>query len=204
MEIIRERNIPLLPTTDSTKREQQMDHASKQQIVSFGLCAVKRFVVFLLTERAGQRHCERQHSKLKSPNWWSHFTPLPPSKAPKTHPNSPQHTPSTCCDPHINNAIDTLLLWEQVPKNFFFGRRLLMKVLDLLVHHLGIFRCVVGALEGSNSVSPLIPLNVQNWQHEAAIWRPTERREKVKASTFLSCIEIVDDRLNPPKSAVFL
>ncbi len=29
--------------------------------------------------------------------------------------------------------------------------------------------CVLGALEGGNGVSPLLPLNVQNCQREAAI-----------------------------------
>ncbi len=66
------------------------------------------------------------------------------------------------------------------------------------------FGCVLGAFEGGNSVSPLLPFYVQNCQREeAAIWQPTERTEKVKASTILSYIGIVDDRLNPPKSAVF-
>ncbi len=56
------------------------------------------------------------------------------------------------------------------------------------------------ALEGSNSLSPLLPLNVQNCQRKVANWRPAE---KVKASTILSYTGIVDDRLNPPKCAVF-
>ncbi len=47
--------------------------------------------------------------------------PLPPSKAPKTHPDNLQHAPSTCCDLLINYAIETLLLWKQVPKNYFSG-----------------------------------------------------------------------------------
>ncbi len=67
-----------------------------------------------------------------------------------------------------------------------------------------LFGCVLGALEGRNGVSPLLPLNVQNCQSEAAIWQPNERTEKGKASTVLSYLRIVDDRLNPPKSAVFL
>ncbi len=33
-----------------------------------------------------------------------------------------------------------------------------------------ISRCVLGPLEGSNHVFPLLPLNVQNCQCEAAIW----------------------------------
>lgn len=45
---------------------------------------------------------------------------------------------------------------------------------------------------------------MQHNQHEAAIWRPTESTEKVKASTFLSYIGIVDDMIKPPKRAVFL
>ncbi len=62
----------------------------------------------------------------------------------------------------------------------------------------------LGALEGGNGVSPLLPLNVQNCQREAAIKRPTECTERAKGSMFLSSIGIVDDRLNLPKSAVFL
>ncbi len=37
-------------------------------------------------------------------------TLFPPSKAPKTHPNNLQHTPSMCCDLHVNYTVDTLLL----------------------------------------------------------------------------------------------
>ncbi len=33
-----------------------------------------------------------------------------------------KHTQSTCCDLHINYAIDTLLLRNQVLKNYFSGR----------------------------------------------------------------------------------
>ncbi len=69
---------------------------------------------------------------------------------------------------------------------------------------LEILRCVLGALEDSNSVSPLLPLNMHNCMGEVAIWQPTERTERVGASMFLSYIGIVDDRLNPTESAVFL
>ncbi len=58
---------------------------------------------------------------------------------------------------------------------------------------------VLGASEGANGVSPLLPLNVQNCQREAAVQRATERTEKGKASMFLSYTEIVDDKLNPQK-----
>ncbi len=49
-------------------------------------------------------------------------TPLPPSKAPKTHTNNLQHAPSTGADLHINYTTVTLLLWEQVQQNYFSGR----------------------------------------------------------------------------------
>ncbi len=67
-----------------------------------------------------------------------------------------------------------------------------------------IFGCVLGALEDGNGVSPLLPLNMQNRQREAAIWQPTECTEKVRASTLLSYMGMADDRLNPPKNAVVL
>ncbi len=38
----------------SSKTEQRINHAHKQQIVSSGLCAMKHFVAFLLTEQTGQ------------------------------------------------------------------------------------------------------------------------------------------------------
>ncbi len=65
----------------------------------------------------------------------------------------------------------------------------------------GDFGMCFRGFRGHNSVSPLLPLNVQNCQHEAAVWRPTERTEKVKASMFLPYIGIVDDRLTLQKSA---
>ncbi len=65
------------------------------------------------------------------------------------------------------------------------------------------FGCVLQTLEGGNGVSPLLPLNVQNCQREAAIWQPTKRTERVKTSKFLSYIGVVDDRLNPPKKCSF-
>ncbi len=60
---------------------------------------------------------------------------------------------------------------------------------------------VLGALEGGHGVSPLFPLNVQNWRGEAAIWRSTEHTEKRKM--FFFYIGIVDYRLNPPKKCSF-
>ncbi len=68
----------------------------------------------------------------------------------------------------------------------------------------GVFQSAIGTLDGCNCVSPLLPLNVQNCQCEVAICRPTKCTEKVKASTFLSYIGMVNDRLNPPKAQFFL
>ncbi len=67
--------------------------------------------------------------------------------------------------------------------------------------YLGVF---LGTLESGNGVSPLLPLNMQNCQGEVVIWQPTERTEKGEASMFLFHMGIVDDRLNPQKSAIFL
>ncbi len=62
-----------------------------------------------------------------------------------------------------------------------------------------LFGCVLGDLKGANGVTPLLPLNVQNRQREVAIWQPTKRTEKVKASMYLAYIEIVDGRPNLQK-----
>ncbi len=55
------KNILLLRTIDRRKRTL---YHRKEQIVSSGLCYVKRFVAFLPTEQTGQRHCKRQDSNL--------------------------------------------------------------------------------------------------------------------------------------------
>ncbi len=55
------------PASNHHKKE------NKQQIFSFGLCAVNRFVAFLLTEQTRQRHHKRQDRDLQSPPWWSHL-----------------------------------------------------------------------------------------------------------------------------------
>ncbi len=43
-----------------------MDHACKQQIVSFSLCVVKRFIAFPLTKWTDQRHCKGQDDNRQS------------------------------------------------------------------------------------------------------------------------------------------
>ncbi len=69
--------------------------------------------------------------------------------------------------------------------------------------HIDVFRCVLGASEGGNSVSSLLPLNMQKCQREASIWRPTKCTEKVKTFMFLSYEGIVDDWPNAQKKCSF-
>ncbi len=47
--------------------------------------------------------------------------PLPPSEAPKTHPNNLRHSPSTCCDLHINYAIDTVTVRASTEELLFWA-----------------------------------------------------------------------------------
>ncbi len=186
----------------------------------------KNIDAFPFSERSVGHQIAASHWHFCTVNGRSGETPLLPSKAPKTHPNNLQHTHTMCCDLRINHAIDTLLLWEQVPKNCFSrhsdtASRLQRHRCDQSDHpvvnvavttwsqhvHGACWRLsesVLEALDAGNNVSPLLPLNVQNCQREAAIWWPTEHPEKVKASTFLSYKGIVDDRLISTKSAVFL
>ncbi len=148
-----------------------------------------------------------------------HYRPLKPLKHTQIISNMLHLRVVTC----ILTTLLTHLLWEQVPKNYFFGRSdtvpwlqrcdqsdrtaVNVSVTTWSQHVDGAFwrfSDVFRGFRGGDDVSPLLPRNMKNCQREAAVWRQTERTEKGKASVFLSYIGIVDDRLNPPKSAVFL
>ncbi len=109
--------------------------------------------------------------------------PLLPSKAPKTHLNNFQYTPSVRCDLHIIYATDTCNYESKCQRTTFLG---------------------VVTQRCDQSDLTVLNVAVTTWsQHvDGVFWRFLERTERGKASAFLSYIGIVDDRL-PPKKCSF-